>query len=315
MNPQLRALWLPLAVAMLALAGCGQDLDAAAGGQVAATVNGKAIVFHQIADQAHMDDSGQPPSPPSKEAVDTLDRLIDQELLAQRAQEMNLDKDPTVMREMEAVRHHILAQAYVNRGMRVVEASSDDINRFYQDHPGLFEQRRVYYFQELITHVGHEHLDVFRQLVATSGKLDDIANWLSENDLPFQRVISIKTAEQLPAGLLPRLAMMQNAQVTIFEGNDTLNIVQLILSQPAPISLSDATPTIEKMLLDEKRQAFMREKASQLREKADIRYLGPFARDPDAAAPSAAPTAPAPTAPAPPATDVTHINKGLSRVL
>lgn len=310
MNPQLRALWVPLAVAMLVLAGCGKDLDAAGDGQVAATVNGKAIIFHQTTDAAHASDSGQPPAPPSREAVETLDRLIDQELLAQRAQEMNLDKDPTVMAEMEAVRHHILAQAYVNRGMRVVEPTADEINRYYQDHPGLFEQRRVYYFQELITHVGHEHLEVFRQLVASSGKLDDIANWLSENELPFQRVISIKTAEQLPAGLLPRLAMMQNAQLTIFEGSDSLNIVQLMQSQPASLSLSEATPAIEKMLLAEKREAYMREKASQLREKADIRYLGPFARGPDATTP---PTAPA--APAPPAKDVTHINKGMSRVL
>ncbi|MCG2578628.1 EpsD family peptidyl-prolyl cis-trans isomerase [Dechloromonas sp. XY25] len=312
MNPQLRALWVPLAVAMVVLAGCGKDIDAAAGGQVAATVNGKAIIFHQTIDAPHASDSGQPPAPPSQEAVDTLDRLIDQELLAQRAQEMNLDKDPTVMVELEAVRHHILAQAYVNRGMRVVEPSSEEVNRFYQDHPGLFEQRRIYYFQELITHVGHEHLEAFRQLVAISGKLDDIANWLSENDLPFQRVISIKTAEQLPTGLLPRLAMMQNAQMTIFEGSDSLNIVQLMTSQPAPFSLSEATPAIEKMLLAEKRQAFMREKASQLREKADIRYLGPFARETGATPPGASA---APTAPQPPAKDVTHINKGLSRVL
>lgn len=312
MNPQLRALWVPLTVAMLLLAACGKDLDAAAaGGQVAATVNGKSIVFRQIADPTHAGDTGQPPEPPSQEAIETLDRLIDQELLAQRAQEMNLDKDPTVMLEMEAVRHHILAQAYINRGMRVVEATPEEISRYYQDHPGLFEQRRIYYFQELITHVGREHLEVFRRL-ASSGKLEDIAGWLSENGLPFQRVISIKTAEQLPSGLLPRLAMMQNAQVTIFEANDTLNIVQLMLAQPAPLSLSEATPAIEKMLLSEKRQAFMRDKASQLREKADIRYLGPFAREPDAASP-AAPTAPA--VPVPPAKDVTHVNKGMSSIL
>ncbi len=306
MYPQLRALWVPLTAAMLVLAACGKDLDAAGDGQVAATVNGKAIIFHQTIDPAHAGDPGQPPPPPSQEAVATLDRLIDQELLAQRAQEMNLDKDPAVMLEMEGVRHHILAQAYVNRGMRVVEASSDEIGRFYQEHPALFEQRRIYYFQELITHVGREHLEVFQRLATTSGRLDDIAGWLSDNGLPFQRVISIKTAEQLPAALLPRLAVMQNAQLTVFEGSDSLNIVQLMTSQPAPLSLSEASPSIEKMLLAEKRQAFMRDKARELREKADIRYLGPFARDPGSAPPAV---------PTPPAKDVTHINKGLSGVL
>lgn len=305
MNPQLHAISVPLAVAVLVLAACGKAPSAADESRVAATVNGQSIVFHQIAAPLRSADAEQPPPPPSREAIETLDRLIDLELLAQRAQEMSLDKDPAVMLEIEAVRHHILAQAYVNRGMRVVEATPEEIGRFYQNHPVLFAQRHIYYFQELSANVGREHLDVFRKLVASSGRLDDITGWLRENDLPFQRAISIKTTEQLPAALVPRLAVMQNAQLAILEGPDSLHIVQLMLAQPAPISLSEATPAIEKLLLAEKREAYMRDKARQLREKAEIRYLGPFARDPGEK----------PPAPVPPDKNEARINKGMSGVL
>lgn len=294
-----------LAVAVLVLAACGKDPGAAADSQVAATVNGKAIVFRQITRPIRSGDGETPPQPPNRDAIEALDQMIDQELLAQRAQEMNLDKDPAVINEIEAASHRILAQAYVNRSMRAAEATAEEISRFYHDHPVLFEQRHIYYFQELSANVGREHVEVFRKLVAASGRLDDIAGWLRQNGLPFQRTISIKTTEQLPAALLPRLTVMQNAQLAVFEGPDSLHIVQLMLAQPVPISLSEAAPAIEKMLLAEKRQAFMRDKARQLREKAEIRYLGPFARDPDEK----------PPAPVPPGKDESHITKGMTGVL
>lgn len=302
MISQLRALSLPLAVAALALAACGPDSGAAGDAQVAATVNGQSIAFRQITRPIRPGNGEAPP--PNQEAFAALDRLIDQELFAQRAREMRLDQDPAVQVELEAARHHILAQSYIDRSMRVVEVTPEEIGRFYQEHPILFEQRRVYYFQELTIAVGSEHLEAFRQLVAASTQLDEIAAWLREHGLAFQRAMSIKTTEHLPPGVLPRLAAMQNAQLEVFEDDGTLTIVQLMMAQPAPVGLSEASPFIEKMLLAEKRQAFMRDKARQLRDKAEIRYLGPFAQRP-------APQSP----PAPAGKEEPHINKGPSGVL
>lgn len=306
MQPELRILSVLLAIATLVLTACGREPVATDDSHVAATVNGRAIIFRQLTGPFRTTDGGPPLLLPGPNAIEALDRLIDQELIVQRAQEMKIDQDPAVMLEIEAMRHRILAQAYVDRNMRVVEAAPEEISRYFREHPVLFEQRRIYYFHELVVNVGREHLDAFRQLVAGSRRIEEVAAWLRHSGMPFQRAVSIKTAEQLPPALLPRLTQMRYAQLEIFEGPGTLSIVQLVQAQPAPVSLSEATPTIEKLLLAEKRQNFVREKARQLREKAEIRYHGPFAPNTGEQPPPV---------PASANKKEAHINRGLSGLL
>lgn len=299
-HPEIRPLLL-VVLATLAMAACDKD----PGGQVAARVNGEDIVFREVTHPGQVA-AGALPAAPSRAALEALDRLIDQELFAQKAQELRIDRDPAVILAIETARHQILADTYIDRSMRAVTPTADEISRFYQDHPILFAQRQIYHFEELIVPVGKEHVEAFRNLAADSQKIDDIVGWLRSRNMPYLRATSIKAAEQLPATVLPRLAAMKNAQIAIFEDGGTLSVVQMVQSQAAPLRLSEAEPRIAKWLLDEKRQAFIQAKARQLRDKAQIDYLGPFAKG-NGAQPEPLP---------PPANNKDiHIIKGLSGVL
>jgi EpsD family peptidyl-prolyl cis-trans isomerase len=56
------------------------------------------------------------PSEQAKQAAaQTLERIIDQELLVQKALKDKLDRDPQVMQSIEDAKQQILARAYIER--------------------------------------------------------------------------------------------------------------------------------------------------------------------------------------------------------
>src|SRR5205807_8952586 len=93
---------------------CGKADVKKAPGQVVAKVNGDEISVHQI-NNAIARSNDIAPDEAKQAAVQTLERIIDQELLVQKALKNKLDRDPKVMKAIEDAKRQILAQAYVER--------------------------------------------------------------------------------------------------------------------------------------------------------------------------------------------------------
>lgn len=288
----------------LALASCDKKYNSAMG-QVAARVNGEEIGALRITSP----NGAAPGNPVGRGTLEALDGLIDQELLAQKAMEIRLDRDPAVSMEIEAARHRILAQSYIDRNIADPVASQEEITSYYHDHPALFEQRRVYRFNELVAALDASHLAAFKSKLAAHSKLDELVAWLQSGKQPYHITTSVKFAEQIPASLLPRITAMANDQMVTFEGPETISVVQLLQSQEAPLALEEAKPQIEKLLLEQKRLAFSQSRAKQLRGQARIEYLGAFA-----GAKSGAPVAPVSTKQLADKANA-HVLKGLSGLL
>ena len=102
--PCVRNLSLILA-SVFVLAACGES-DSGAGKsatQVAARVNAEELSVHQI-NAVLGRTPGLQPDQVEKASQAALERLIDQELLVQRAKDKKLDRDPRVMQAIEAAR-------------------------------------------------------------------------------------------------------------------------------------------------------------------------------------------------------------------
>lgn len=264
-----------LAILAASLSSCDSSYGEAQD-NVAATVNGEQIAVHQI------QPAGQtPPSAaPGSAELAALDKLIDQELLAQKASALRLDRDPGVVREIAAARQRILVDRYVERSMTPAQVNQDEILDFYRENLALFEQRRSYRLSELVVTLGPENSRLFKAKAAGSSRLDELAEWLLNRKLPFTRINSIKFSEQLPHAVLPRIAALKEAQIAVLEApgsTDTLSAIQVLQAQDAPLSLEEARPFIGGVLLEQKRQRFVQSRARQLRESARIEYLGSFA--------------------------------------
>src|SRR5262249_40178575 len=135
-------------VAAALLAGCGGKKDRPAT-QTAARVNKEEITVHQI-NYVLSQQRGLPPEQAASAAKQVLDTLIDQELALQKASEQKVDRDPRVAQQIEAARREIIARAYMEKiGSGAPRPTPEEIHKYYEQHPALFKERRVYTLQEI----------------------------------------------------------------------------------------------------------------------------------------------------------------------
>ncbi|HUO44278.1 MAG TPA: EpsD family peptidyl-prolyl cis-trans isomerase [Burkholderiales bacterium] len=295
-----------LLVVALAVVSCGKSEDKKISSQIAAKVDGDEISVHEI--NFALARSGVNSPDQAKSATpQILEKLVDRQLLVHKAIEDKLDRDPQVVLAIDAAKKQILAQAYIEKTMAGAQKSSDsEIKDFYDHNPELFAQRRIYRFQELAVNIAPDKIPLLQQEVEKDKNMNDIAVWLRSQNIAFNVNNAVKTAEQLPMELLPRLAKMKDGTISLIAGGKGgASVLQLVQSKDVPMNEQESKPAIEQYLLNRKRIEIAGAEVKKLREKAKIEYLGDFK------APAAAPSAP----PAPPAVGAkpeNSIDKGLS---
>lgn len=155
----------PLLLAVVAaatlLVACGGDKGDKAS-QTAAKVNKEEITVHQI-NFVLQRRQGLKPEQAEEAGRQVLERLVDQELAVQKAQELKLDRDPRVVQQVEAAKREIIARAYAERiGESVAKPANDEIAKYYAEKPALFKERRIYSLQELNIEAKPEQFEALR---------------------------------------------------------------------------------------------------------------------------------------------------------
>lgn len=306
--------------AMLAVSGCGDKKETAEKGasQVAAKVNDTELTVHQV--NFAMQNIPNLDKDRTKEAsLQIVRSLVDQEVLVQKAVADKLDRDPKVVQAMDAARSQILAQAYMERklGPPVVPTAAE-VTAYYNQHPELFSQRKVYRLQEIAIQAPKEKHEAIRAQLTASKTLNEFGEWLKAQNYPVKASQGVKASEQLPPQLLPKLQTMPDGQAMVITTPEGLLVLVMAGSQPQPITEAQAKPAIERLLQNQKRQEAAKQELARLKAAAKIEYLGEFAdagKEP-VAAKDAAPAAKAPattgkeTVPADTSSDA--ISKGIS---
>jgi EpsD family peptidyl-prolyl cis-trans isomerase len=280
-------------IASLALggAGCQNAEDDKQAQQTAAKVNNEAITVQQLATTAGMTRT-QNEAERKQISKQLLERLIDQELLAQKARERNLERDPRVVQVIEASKRQILSQAYLDQlAAQAGKPTQDEIRKFYREHPELFAERRVYRLQEIA--IGNAPGLTRTALdfeLAKARSMNDIVAWLRAEKIPFQTNATVKPAEQLPMEMLPRLSRLAEGQLLLMPTAQGYALVQVASSDKQPLDEQQATPFIEQFLQNQRKLELAQNEVKALRSAAKIEYVGEFATPaPPAAAPEKPP--------------------------
>jgi EpsD family peptidyl-prolyl cis-trans isomerase len=261
---------------VLALSSCGKADVKKASGQVVAKVNGDEISVHQL-NNAIARSNDIPPDEARQAGIQLLERIIDQELLVQKALKDKLDRDPQVMLAIEDAKRQILARAYVDRAMAASSMEGrDEIRKFYQGNPALFERRRIYRVHELAVVAPPEKLDALQAAAAGAKSLQDVAGWVKSQKLVFQTAISSRPAEEMPLNILSQVFEMPEGRIAVIPNPSGATVVQLLQAQEASLSEQQATPAIERYLQGRKRLAVAQAEVAKLREQAKIEYVGGF---------------------------------------
>jgi EpsD family peptidyl-prolyl cis-trans isomerase len=266
-----------LIVLAAAPAGCGRSERASASSPLlAARVNGAEITLQQL--PAIQPAAAGAPIRGGK-ALQALDKVIDRELLVQKALEAKLDRDPKVVQAIESARRQLLAQAWLERAAAAVRSTPDEVRAFYGENPALFAERRIYKLRELPVTAAADKLELIRSEAVTAKDLDELAGWLRWRSLKVGAVTgSTQAAEQLPLGYLPQVARMKDGEIAVFATPSGAAIVQLVHAQEAALSEREAAPLIGEFLAGRKRLELAATEVKRLREVASIEYVGDFKR-------------------------------------
>jgi EpsD family peptidyl-prolyl cis-trans isomerase len=283
----------------LAVSGCGDKKKDKATSQVAAKVNKEEISVHQI-NFALQAQRGLRPEQAETASRQILERLIDQELAIQKAQELKIERDPRVVQQIEAARREIVARAYIEKtGDGAAKPTPEDIKKYYDGKPALFKDRRVYSIQEIAVEAKPEQVTVLRAQLAAAKSINEFTDYLKANNFRFAGNQAVRAAEQLPLNMLDTFARMKDGQAMLVPAGNGAQVIVLAGSKSEPVDEARARPAIEQFLLNEAKRKLVEGDMKALRSAAKIEYVGKFAEG--AASGATAAAAPASAAPVTPA--------------
>lgn len=277
-------LWLSMG---LALAGCNRGGGGSADSQVAAQVNQGDISVHQV--QALLRAQPMAAAQWGAQASDrALDVLIEQELAAQAAAKSGLDKQPQVIQALALAQREVLARAYQDQLAN--QASQPDtaaVNRYYDEHPELFVQRKIYQMEETVVRPGSQaEAEALIGQLPTLASLEALNVHLSAQGLRKSSQRSTVAAENVPLDLLPKLAQLQPGHSLAMQRGGAIVVLTLIGAQESPMLLAQAKPAIQAALVKQARVQAVQEGMKKLRNEARIERRQIAAPQPDAAAPA-----------------------------
>jgi len=272
-----------LAVAIVAgatlLAGCGDKKKEKAATQTAAKVNKEEITVHQINFILGQQRALAPEQAASASRV-VLERLIDQELALQKAADQKLDRDPRVVQQIDAARREIIARAYLEKiGGGAPKPTPAEVTAYYEAHPALFKERRVYSLQEVSIEAAPEQVTDLKSRLSEAKSFADFVTYLKASNIRFSGNEAVRGAEQLPLASVDQFAKMKDGQAMFNARPGGAQVIHLAASRAQPVTLQQATPAIEQFLLNERKRKLIADDMQALRGAAKIEYAGDFAAD------------------------------------
>jgi len=280
--------------AALATVACSKGSDKKSTSQVAVKVNGEELSVHQVDLVMRRQAANVPPAQQDAAAKRILEGLVDQELAAQAAKKDKLDQDPRIVQQMEAAKRDVLARAYLERlGEKVTEPSSDEIDRYYESHPNLFSQRRLYSLQETNFSVDPQKIAALKARIEATTSLEKLNEVLRGDSVQFAARQTSVSAEDVPLAILDQLAALKEGQSLVLTRDGTGRVLTLINAQLAPVGPVPAKRLISGYLTNDRKRTALQEGVKALREQGKIEYQGRYAQlvSGAASAPEAAPAA------------------------
>jgi hypothetical protein len=193
---------------------------------------------------------------------------------------------------MDAAKREILTKAYLSQLVaNMPQPSEQESSKFYEAHPELFAQRRIYKLQEIVIPVKDAPVDEIRQL-ASDKSMDEIVTWLKGKNIKFRTGGATRAAEQISLPMLSQIASLQDGQTKVIEGPESLTIVHLVSSELSPVDKETAMQRIPRFLANEQAKEVINEDLKRLKTAAKIEYLNDFqsmAKEEAAAAAAATP--------------------------
>jgi peptidyl-prolyl cis-trans isomerase C len=234
------------AVAVLSLGGCGKAK--APTGQVVATVDGEEITLREV--NAELTGYNFPDEKSRKSAQQqALRAVLNRHILAKAAKDRGLDKTPDFAVLKDRADQVVLAQQLENTIVKAVPATSkEEADRYVQDHPDLFAQRKIMVVDQL--RVRGPLAPKIGEQMKPMTSLEQVAALFSQNNIEFQRtadkidavgsdpkfieqVLKLKATDlfTVPVGQFIVVNQVRSTSVQPFTGEQATNYAKQLLGK------------------------------------------------------------------------------------
>ncbi len=260
----------PLALFVVLCTACtNQDRAASNGIKAAAKVNGAVISQQAVATAAPEEDaSGR---------LTQLEQFIEQQLLANAAEEGKLDNDAKVIVALETAKRQILARAYVAKLAASLPKPTDtEIGRYYDQHPELFAKRRSYRLMEMAITVTPDRIDEVTRNLKTQKTFNERTAWLKQTDIPFTIGMTVKSAEQLSPTVLAMFAKLKEGDDVNVPSPTGLTAIRIVSADNQPLLLAQSQANIARYLANTGLVEAIGKETKRLRADAKIEFVPPY---------------------------------------
>lgn len=265
------------ALALTSLTACNKSSNQYTSTQSVAKVDDAEITMHQI---NQMMKGAQNVSAENVDATrhQILEKLIDQQVIIEKAKKENLDRSPEIISAIESAKKEILATAYLEKLVANNSKVTDsEIKQYYLEHPALFSKRRVYNLQDIGSAKNANTYTILNEEVAKQKSMLEIVDILKAKNIEYSAGVYTRSAEQLPLNILPKLENLKVGETVVLEASNTIHVMMLAGAEEAPIDVATATPFIRSYFTNTRAKKIVADKIKQFRKEAKIEYLGAFA--------------------------------------
>jgi EpsD family peptidyl-prolyl cis-trans isomerase len=255
------------------LSGCNDDTakSSPVSTQVAATVNGKEITIHRVNQVL-----SQLPRQPDKAGVQQiLDRLIVQELLAQKSIEQQLDRNGKTISAIDMAKQSILADAYTQQLLQSIEVPSErELQAYYDNNPANFGERMIVSYSQFLLNQPKGDINELLDKVAT---YEQLLSTLKLNGINYQVTHEMIGSERLGVDKTNMFKQLNDQDIGIVKlAQGDVAVFFLHNKFNEPISFNQAKAAIQNYLTEQKRTETLTSIINQLKANARIEKLGEF---------------------------------------
>jgi EpsD family peptidyl-prolyl cis-trans isomerase len=263
-----------LVASLWGLAACGSVDRSAGADQVVAKVNDREITVTQL-NQALQ--SVNPIAPTPEQTKETIDSLIDEELLVQAALKIKLDQDPATMAAFERARRQILVQTYAQRVLYPKKSIAlAEQQKYYKDNPALFANRKLYH----LTVYSVQQSDVTAALTADLNSVhssDEVRAVLEKHEIKFETRQLNSAAEDLPMEKLSEFAGAEVGDLLIAQQMDgKMLLISIVGLENRSLPFERAKAEIDEYLTKTAHARAVEERLKVEKAVAKISYVGAF---------------------------------------
>lgn len=247
--------------------------------QVAAKVNGTEITVRQIDAQMPNLPADANPEMVGEVRNAILNRLINDQLIVDKAIADKLDRKPEVVDQIERARRTILARAYIQQLVAGASAPSElEVKEFYDKSAADFSGNVRYIVRQVIVEIPPVNATAVKEQIAKATSVAELTKWLSAHDVrTIQQTNMINTAGMNPQ-LRDQLKTMKVKDMLRQVGDDRAMVTEILAVESFPLTQTAIKPLAEKDLNDKRQTEILENQVKQMRDTAKIEYSEGYAK-------------------------------------